>query len=955
MRSKKLLISILFLMIIMSASLSGASEKYTQAKITFETPQQMLLIKGLHLDIVWKGDHSVDIVTDADEIAELRRLGLTVDIVHDDLSAFYRSRFADKDYTGYLGLSAIESELMFIKILYPDLITDKISIGTTYEGRDIWAVKVSDNPDVDEDEPEILYTSAIHAREAITPLVLLDFITHLLENYGTDPEATYLVDNREMWFVVCVNPDGYAYNDWTNPGGGGMWRKNRMDYGTGEIGVDNNRNFGYMWGYDDEGSSPDPGDATYRGPSAFSELETQAMRDFTIAHEFVIAVYYHSYSNLLLYPWSYERGLYSPDDNIFRAIGEKIKSINGYAPGPGWILYPTNGDSDDWGYGEQTLKNKNFAMTVEVGGYDDGFWPETSRIPDLLAENLPFNLYLANAAGNIHGVMPPDAPPLTVPDSVDIGVPFDIDWADEDTLNPAVKYELYEMSDLLKITDPADNFDNWTNNGFQFHTYYYHSTGKSFWSGDPSTTERHIQTITPYTVKPGDTLKFWAYYEIQDYFDFAYVEVSTDGINFLPIDGNLSTDNDPWWHNRGHGITGVSGGASWPAEWVEGLYPLTDFEGEEIYVRFSYKDHSLYYAWYGFFVDDIYPVMNFGTMTALSSDLNDTTYAIGGKAEDYYYYKVRAMDADSQWGGFSSIERVVVGSPVEYYCGDADGNRVINFSDVVFLYDYIFAGGASPEYLEQGDADGCGSINVSDVAYLLNMFYGGGPGPCEMTGDCVLQTGNNSIEIGCPMTMSVADEDDTVLVPIYMTNDVDIAAFSLGFSFSSSDIQIVRVNQTASVAPEPLTDFIDNVNRTVILGYGDWSNQIEAQSGGLLATLEVRIPAGTPEQTIDFDSAFFAPAGEFILSPPDGGTIYPSYIDCGEAEISIIDFMCGDPDGSLTINILDVTFLINYLYKGGPPPDPEASGDANGDGSINILDVTYLINYLYKDGAPPIC
>jgi murein tripeptide amidase MpaA len=95
------------------------------------------------------------------------------------------------------------------------------------------------------------------------------YMWYLLENYGTDPEATYLVDNREMYFVPCFNPDGYEYNRQTDPNGGGMWRKNRRNNG-GSYGVDLNRNFGYMWGYDDLGSSPIPSSETYRGPSAFS-------------------------------------------------------------------------------------------------------------------------------------------------------------------------------------------------------------------------------------------------------------------------------------------------------------------------------------------------------------------------------------------------------------------------------------------------------------------------------------------------------------------------------------------------------------------------------------------------------------------------------------------------------------------------------------------------------------
>ncbi|MEW5922583.1 MAG: M14 family zinc carboxypeptidase [Candidatus Zixiibacteriota bacterium] len=952
--NRKVLLFIIFT-ILLSANIAVSADKYIQAQIIFETPDQMLLIKGLHLDIVWRGDHSVDIITDTDEIAELRTLGLKVDVVHDDVTEFYRSRFADKEYTGFLSLSSIESELMFMKYLYPDLITDKISIGTTFEGRNIYAVKISDNPDVDEDEPEVLFTGAIHAREGITPLVNLNFMLYLLENYGTDPEATYLIDNREMWFIPVVNPDGYAYNDWNTPGGGGMWRKNRFNNGNGTYGVDINRNYGYMWGYDNEGSSPYPDDADYRGTGPFSELETQAMRDFISAHEFVVTLYYHSYSNLLLWPWSYDYGLYTPDENIFYALGEKIKSVNGYTPGPGWILYTTNGDSDDWGYGEQTLKNKNIAITIEIGGYDDGFWPETSRLPELQAENLPFQLYLANAVGNIAGVMAPESPLLTVPDSVDVSTSFEVNWFEGDTNNPAVKYELCEMTSLSKVTDIATDFGNWTNNGFTTVTYYYHSSNRSFWSNNPSTTERYMQTVTPYIVKPNDTLKFWAMYEIQEYFDFAYVEISTDGVHFTPIDGNLSTDIDPWWHNRGHGITGLSGDAYWPGEWVQGLYPLTDYEGQDVYVRFSYKDNSLYYAWNGIYIDDIYPVMHFETINVLSNNITDTSYAIGGKTEDFYYYKVRAMDADNQWGAYSDMQRVVVGNPPEFLCGDANGDWYVTVSDAVFLMRHIMFKEPAPDFLEQGDVDACGSINVSDVVYMMDMFLSGGPGPCEYTGDCVLPMGNNNVSLGCPRTVASPAVDDTITVPVYITNDVAIAGFTLGFHYNSADIEVVSVNFSGSVAMQTPTVQIDTAANSVFLGFAEVYYPIAAQSGGLLGNLMVKIPAGISEQTIDFDSVFIAPAGEFIFSALDGGTIYPGYTDCGTADINIINYMCGDANSSLSLNILDVTFLISYLYKGGPIPNPPEAGDANGNGSTNILDVTYLITYLYKGGPAPVC
>ena len=170
-------------------------------------------------------------------------------------------------------------ELDSMRLLYPSLISAKQSIGTSIEGKDIWIVRISDNPDVDEQEPEVLYTALHHAREPQSMMTLMYFMYYLLENYGTDPEATFLVENRELYFVPVLNVDGYLYNQQTNPNGGGFWRKNRHNNGDGSFGVDLNRNYGYQWGYDNTGSSPNPSNNTYRGTAPFSEPETQAIRD----------------------------------------------------------------------------------------------------------------------------------------------------------------------------------------------------------------------------------------------------------------------------------------------------------------------------------------------------------------------------------------------------------------------------------------------------------------------------------------------------------------------------------------------------------------------------------------------------------------------------------------------------------------------------------------------------
>gem|GEM_PF-442174 len=298
-----------------------------------------------------------------------------------------------------------------LHMLYPDIVSEKNSIGTTIEGRKLWAVKISDNCEEDEDEPEVLYTGLHHAREPVSMMSVLYFMHWLTSNYPSEPDAACLVNEREMWFIPCVNPDGYVYNqkfyEDSNGKTLGMWRKNKRDNnGNGifewmEDGVDLNRNYGNHWGPEYTGSSGDPGAETYRGESAFSERETSAVRDFVLSHSFRAALNYHTFGDLMIYPFGYQPGTYppEPDYSVFRDLARRMTDYNGYHQGTGPdILYVTNGGSDDWMY-EGTPNQTIFAMTPEVGSADDGFWPPPDRLIPLVRETLHQNKLLAFAAG----------------------------------------------------------------------------------------------------------------------------------------------------------------------------------------------------------------------------------------------------------------------------------------------------------------------------------------------------------------------------------------------------------------------------------------------------------------------------------------------------------------------------------------------------------------------------
>ena len=365
---------------------------------------------GIPLDhMTGKKDVFIDLTVNEDETIELLSLGIKLDILIPDLTAHYKSRnrstisreFPLGSMQGNYTWDELNERFDELQSAYLNLISERIIIGQSIEGRDIWAFKVSDNPNNDEDEPEVLYTGLTHSREPLSMMNLFYFVQQLVEQYGTDPELTYLTNNREMWFIPVINPDGYVYNESIEPNGGGMHRKNRLDTncgnGTGR-GVDLNRNYGYGWGANDTGSSPDPCSATYRGESSFSEPETQAVRDFILSRNFKNVLHYHSFSNVYIHAYGDASLPDEPDLTTLREIGNEMARYNGYPYGTGFemIGYTVNGDAVDWTYGDQNI----IAYTPEVGTQSQGFWPSEDDVSHLCIDQLYANKVFSFVAGS---------------------------------------------------------------------------------------------------------------------------------------------------------------------------------------------------------------------------------------------------------------------------------------------------------------------------------------------------------------------------------------------------------------------------------------------------------------------------------------------------------------------------------------------------------------------------
>lgn len=261
-------------------------------------------------------------------------------------------------------------------------ITRVFSVGTTVQGRTIWGIEISNQPDSPEDEPAIQFNAQHHAREVATSHVAMDIVETLTNGYGSDPEITGWVDGYTTVVVPMVNPDGiqHVFN------GTSSWRKNRMAYSC--IGVDLNRNYPYLWG-PGCGSSSTCGSDLYRGPASGSELETQAMISLQDQYHFVMATSYHSFGQFIDYPYACSNGspsgqmpehavvhemMHGVSDGIFAMDGTRYEV---YSPVP---FGGVNGDDTSWYYAHRGV----YAFIIEMG---TAFEPPFSQVAGIVNQN----------------------------------------------------------------------------------------------------------------------------------------------------------------------------------------------------------------------------------------------------------------------------------------------------------------------------------------------------------------------------------------------------------------------------------------------------------------------------------------------------------------------------------------------------------------------------------------
>lgn len=571
--------------------------------------------------------------------------------------------FENNTYAGFYRYQDMLDALDSMQTLYPNLITAKAPISTflTHEGRPIYHVKISDDPTTDDlSEPNVLYTSIHHAREPMSMSQTIFYMWYLLENYATDAEIQFLVNNTEMYFVPCLNPDGYLENEANDPSGFGMHRKNKAPVGSINPGVDLNRNYSYLW--NTAGVSSDVNSDIYPGASAFSEPETQALKWLVEQVGFESAFNTHSYGEILLHPIGGDAAEYADHHDYFTDLTANMCAHNGYNPQKATNLYAASGNSDDYFYKMDIgllMKDTIFAMTPETG---TEFWPPQSEIvptcqamihPNMLLSHIAHRYlvvedidptYIANLSGDFnHSVMrlgiedgAVDVYLTPIQNIQSVGATNMYDLGFHGKTNGSIAYTLdpsIQFGDPI-VYDLVIDYGQWQQHDTITKLYgnlglviLENANNAANWSGTWSTTTDHSYSPTSsFTDSDGSDYQNLAneFYEFNNQIDLTTaeaakitfyakwdIELDYDYCQFQVRSGSGAWEGQCGLHTT-TGFNSVWSSGSQPtdepiwegsSDWVFEEIDLSDYLGQNISVRFVFGSDDAV-TMDGFYFDD---------------------------------------------------------------------------------------------------------------------------------------------------------------------------------------------------------------------------------------------------------------------------------------------------------------------------------------------------------------
>ncbi|MEO0112066.1 MAG: M14 family metallopeptidase [candidate division WOR-3 bacterium] len=414
---------ILFFCLFFTFSFLRSEEIKMEAKVYFKTADELFTKMGelfSELDIATAGESDKEcyivIITNKEQLEKIKEKGFKIEITYHNIKDKFKEMTGVdpdnpqllRDFGYFFTYWEMIDTIQRLANNFPNLVRI-YDIGRSHQNRPLWCVKISDYPDSNENEPVVFFNAATHAREPMGVSILIYYMTYLLTNYdptNSDNLITWLINNREIYFVPVMNPDGYVYNS-DSGGTSANWRKNRRIIQSPYVGVDLNRNYGYKWAYDNIGSSPNPSNEAYRGPERFSEPETRVVRNFMLSKKIRAQIDYHTYGRYNMYPWGYDT-FTPPDERTLREVVDSFRLYNNYSASRtgqiAKVLYTANGSSVDWEYADTLWEGERkfitYAFTIEASTNDFWYgWNDSAFIRQECQRNLGVNIYLTKVSG----------------------------------------------------------------------------------------------------------------------------------------------------------------------------------------------------------------------------------------------------------------------------------------------------------------------------------------------------------------------------------------------------------------------------------------------------------------------------------------------------------------------------------------------------------------------------
>ncbi len=925
-----------------------------------------------------KGD-TYDLILEDDAIQYLKKRGFEVETLLDmeKWREEVRKWLPKSNYHSY---DEFVQDFVNLAQSYPS-IAHLDTIGFSVQGRAILALKVSDNVEVKEPEPEVRIVGVHHGNEWISAEVPILFAHYLVENYGSDPEVTEMVNEREIWFIPIFNPDGHVAQSRYNANG-----------------VDLNRDYGYMW--EGEGSSPAP----------YSQPETRAMYEFSQKHNFTLSLSYHSYGEVVNYIWNYSP-VEPPDSPMIEEYSEEYASYNGYWVTEGYDWYETHGDLNDYSFGI----NSDMDWTIELG---NEFIPPASQIEPIFNENRDAMMYILRKAGQgVAGFLIDSTTGDTVKEYrvivEEIGWPVFSDRETGDFVRvllpgtytlrfEANGYAPVEIEDVTVYTDSL----TWV------VAYTYPQEGhygyKYVWANiaDPYNSFNN-HTLTPWGLgaPDGQYISLGVGGEVViDMGQYSWVHdgfTIYEGNDGEPNEGYTVAVSDNWngpWHNlgTGYGTMGFSI-ASTGLDSIRYIKITDDGDGDPNASTPGF-DLDAVVAGPPAYPDIAVSPLSI-TVTLLPTEVETVQLMVSNEGEAPLFFSISDVENDRNVQKADKNGSIYVphfelrkgepdprkgaspprgqGGPDEFghiwIDSDEPGGPTFDWVDITSLGTALNLGDDDSERVSLPFGFPFYGETKTSVLVSSNGYLTFGSGGAEYSNDPIPDTDEPNDLIapfwddlnpsaGGEVYYYYDEANDRIIVEwyqvphyynegsytfeviLYPDGEIVFQYLNMQGELDGATIGIENSNASDGLQIAYNASYVHNNLAVLITTNLGWLS-VEPRSGllnvGESMSVDVIFDASEAGGGTHTGSLIV------ISNDPDEDTIEIP------VTLNVESFIAGDANGDGQVTQADLNYLSSYLYMGGPPPAPFLAGDADGDCDVTPADLVYLGAYLFEDGPSP--